>query len=116
MRKSNLKVAKTGPELSETMQKWAAWVRDTFSLEQHHEKILQLACQAFDRGQQARELLDRLGLTYQDRNNCPCVRPEAAVEARCRLDFSRLLKALGLSEETANPPGRPAGSTKRPGK
>jgi len=37
-----------------------------YDLEPHHVRLLTLAAEAWDRGQQAREVLDRDGLTYTD--------------------------------------------------
>ena len=79
----------------------AFWVQTTrfFSFEPDALRLLQLACEAWDRGQQARETLDREGMTYQDRFNAPRLRPEAIIERDSRLAFARLLKQLELADE-----------------
>lgn len=70
-----------------------------FLLEPHHVKLLTLAAEAWDRCQQARELLDAEGLTYLDRFHAPRARPEVAVERDSRIAFARLLRELGLDIE-----------------
>lgn len=52
--------------LKKATKEWFLHVIESYDLEQHHVRILTLACQAWDRGEQARELLDEHGLTYID--------------------------------------------------
>jgi hypothetical protein len=44
-------------------RRWFEHVTDEFALEQHHTRLLTLAGEAWDRCVQAREALDKLGLT-----------------------------------------------------
>lgn len=77
----------------------AAWwlsVTDDFDLDPHHIRLLTLAAEAWDRGQQAREVIDRDGMTYLDRFGCPKPRPEVAIERDSRIGFARLLRELAL--------------------
>jgi hypothetical protein len=77
----------------------AAWwrsVNDDFDLDPHHVRLLTLAAEAWDRGQQAREIIDRDGMTYLDRFGCPKPRPEVAIERDSRIGFARLLRELAL--------------------
>ena len=92
---------------SDTRQWWRAVVAE-YVLEDHHVRLLTLAAETWDRCQQAREILDREGLTYTDRFGQPRARPENAVERDSRIAFARLLRELDLDvdppEERARPP------------
>ena len=87
------------------------WFRDVlaeYTLEAHHVRLLTLAGEAWDRGQQARQEIDRYGLTFTDGNGLPRTRPEIAIERDSRLAFARLLRELDLDvvppAETVRPP------------
>ena len=86
---------------------WWLDVVDEFGLEAHHERLLTLAAEAWDRCQAARAVIDDLGLTFDDRFNQPKARPEVAIERDSRIAFARLLRELALDFE--EPP-----STRRP--
>jgi hypothetical protein len=90
------------------MQAWYRSVVNNYALEAHHLKLLVLACQAFDRAEEARVILDAQGLTYTDRLNCPRSRPEVAIERDNRLAYAKLVRELGLdlAPEEARPPTR----------
>lgn len=79
----------------ETAAWWAAVVAD-FDLDGHHLRLLRLACEAWDRGQQARETLASEGLVFVDRFGAPRARPEVAIERDSRTAFARLVRELGL--------------------
>ena len=85
--------------LSESAKAWWTQTVEFFQFEPDGLRILQLACEAWDRSQQAREILDREGLTYTDRFGAPRLRPEANIERDARISFARLLKQLGLDDE-----------------
>jgi phage terminase small subunit len=72
-------------------------------------RLLVLACQAWDRAEQAREILAREGLTFMDRFDCPHARPEVAVERDSRLAFARLVRELDLDISAPAEPSRPPG-------
>lgn len=82
-----------------TREWWASVVAD-FALEPHHVRLLSLAATAWDRAEQARELVERHGLTFDDRFGAPRSRPEIAVERDSRLAFARLLRELQLDIDT----------------
>jgi len=44
---------------------WWSYVRSHWSLDEHHERLLTLAAESFDRASQAREALAEYGLTYE---------------------------------------------------
>ncbi len=82
--------------LSKPCRDWWREVVTEFELDSQHERILTLACEAWDRGVQAREILANEGLTYLDRFNQPRARPEVAIERDSRIAFARLVRELGL--------------------
>ena len=82
-----------------TTQRWFVDVAESYELEPHHIRLLTLAAEAWDRGQQARAILAKHGLTYQDRFGAPRARPEISVERDCRLGFARILRELALDVE-----------------
>lgn len=90
----------------ETAEWWAAVARD-FSLEPHQIRLLTLACEAWDRGQEAREAISEHGSTYIDRFGQPRARPEVAIERDSRISFARLLRELSLDADGASDGGRP---------
>jgi Phage terminase, small subunit len=59
-------------------------------------EILLKACEAHDRAEQARRILKREGVTYQDRFGQPRSRPEVALERDSRSQFAKLLDQVGL--------------------
>ena len=86
--------------LQKETREWWAVVDKDYALEDHHRRLLTLAGESWDRCQQAREALTKLGLTYNDRFNQPRSRPEVAIERDCRLAFARLLRELNLDIES----------------
>ena len=90
-------------------RKWWRGVVSDYVLEAHHVKLLTLAAEAWDRCCQARELLAKDGLTFDDRWGQPHARPEVAVERDSRLAFARLLRELDLDVEPPAGPHRPPG-------
>ncbi len=95
--------------LTAPTQTWWKSVVTDYQLEPHHLRLLQLAGEAWDRAQQARQVLSDTGLTYQNRFGDPVLRPEAAVERDSRLAFARLVRELDPdveppSEGRARPP------------
>lgn len=89
----------------------AAWWRtvlEDFDLEEHHLRLLRLACECWDRGQEAREALAQHGTTYTDRFGQPRARPEVAIERDARISFARLIRELALDVDgPADPDARP---------
>lgn len=88
----------------------AAWwlsVADAFALEAHHLRLLTLAGEAWDRGQEAREMVAAAGPYFTDRFGQPKAHPALAVERDSRLSFARLLRELALDVDP--PESRPPG-------
>jgi P27 family predicted phage terminase small subunit len=88
-------------------RRWFAAVVADYDLQAHHVRLLTLACQAWDRAEQAREILDRDGLTFADKAGNPRARPEVAIERDSRLAFARLLRELALDVEAPDVESRP---------
>ncbi len=95
------------PHLATPTAGWWRSVVTTYELDDHHLRLLRLACEAWDRGQQAREAIDTEGLTYTDRFDIPRARPEIAIERDARIAFARLIRELGLDSATPADPRPP---------
>lgn len=93
--------------LSPAIKKWWGFIVREFELEQHHLRLLRLACEAWDRCQQCREIIDRDGVSYVDRFGAPRLRPECAVERDSRTAFARLVRELNLDSAPGPDSPRP---------
>lgn len=83
---------------------WNHVVADWSDLEAHHVRLLTLACQAWDRAEDARRIIAKEGMTYLDRFGAPRRHPGCAIEAESRAAFGRLVKQLNLDEVEPGPP------------
>lgn len=90
-----------------------AWYRKVvgeFVLEEHHLRLLQLASEAWDRADEAREIVAKAGPYFADRFGAPRAHPALAVRRDAEIAFARLLRELDLDIEpprsTPRPPGR----------
>ena len=95
---SNRKQHKAPKHLQPATQKWFLLVMADYSLESHHVLLLQLAAEAWDRCQQAREMLDG-GLTVPTADGGLKAHPCVAIERDARLAFARLIRELDLDTE-----------------
>ncbi|TCJ39203.1 P27 family phage terminase small subunit [Parafrankia sp. BMG5.11] len=96
--------------LSADASRWWAEVLRDYSLEGHHLRLLQSACESWDRMQQARQALaDHGGLTFTDERGVIRSHPCVAHERDARISFARLVRELdldaGAPAETRRPPG-----------
>lgn len=89
------------PHLAPETADWWRAVLEEFLLEPHHKRLLRLACEAWDRCQQAREILDRDGLTTQTESGGLKAHPCIGIERDARLAFARLLRELDLDADTS---------------
>ena len=78
-----------------------------FELEEHHRKLLLLACEAFDRCAEAREILARDGLTIPTGDGGQKAHPAVAIERDARTGFMRALRELDLDTEAPPETRRP---------
>jgi phage terminase small subunit len=84
-------------------------------MQSHHLRLLQLACEAWDRAQQAREILATDGITVGGREGIK-PHPAIAIERDSRLAFARLIAQLSLDDEQpVSPSTRDALRSTRPG-
>jgi hypothetical protein len=81
-------------------------VVEDYDLEEHHLRLLQLAAEAWDRAEEAREAMAVHGITFLDRFGCPRARPEIGVERDSRIAFARLIRELDLDLEPPVEPRR----------
>ena len=95
--------------LSAAAQSWWRSVIRDYALEPHHVHLLQAACEAWDRMQQARQALaDHGGLTFTDERGVIRAHPAVAMERDARVAFARLVRELDLDAgglaEASRPP------------
>jgi P27 family predicted phage terminase small subunit len=74
-----------------------------YVLQEHHLRLLQLACEAWDRAQQAREQIDRDGLTIRTADGGIKAHPAVGIERDSRLAVARLVRELDLDTEPPVP-------------
>ena len=91
------------PHLKPETRKWIYRLQREWTLEERHVRLLILAGEAWDRGQQAREILDEEGITVEDRFQQKKPHPCVAIERDSRISFARLLRETGLDIETEPP-------------
>jgi len=87
---------------------WWQSVADRWQLEQHHIRLLTLAAESWDRGQQAREQILRDGPTTGTKEGGLRCHPSVKIESDCRLAFARLIRELDLDLEPPVAASRPA--------
>ena len=85
--------------LSASAAEWWTSCVDRYVLEEHHLRLLQLCCEAWDRATQAREELQRDGLTCPARDGGRRPHPAVAIERDARLAGARLVRELVLDTE-----------------
>jgi P27 family predicted phage terminase small subunit len=84
---------------------WYTRVRSTWVLDEHHQRLLQLACETWDAAQRAREAIARDGVTVATADGRIKAHP-LLVEARsARQQFAGLLAQLEL-DDVGTPGGR----------
>jgi phage terminase small subunit len=90
--------------LSVEMRKFWAEVVGEYELEAEALLTLQVAAEAWDRAQQARELVTKEGLVLANRRH-----PALETERQCHATFLKAIRALGLDIVAPGPIGRPPG-------
>jgi phage terminase small subunit len=84
---------------------WWQSAHQDYDLGEHHSRLLTLACEAWDRACQAREILAKHGIIIGGRQAAARPHPAIAIERDSRLAFARLIAQLSLDAE---PPGADA--------
>ena len=87
--------------------KWWRQVAGSYELEPHHLRLLTLAGEAWDRCQQAREILANEGPVIADRFGQARAHPAVAIERDSRIAFARMVRELGLDTEPPTEAARP---------
>ena len=105
MKKGNFMVPK---HFKKPTREWFESVMGQYELQEHHIRLLTLACEAWERAQDARITLKKLGMVYIDRFKAPKARPEVAIERDASILFARLVRELDLDFETPNDMRPPA--------
>lgn len=85
----------------ESIAWWNQAVGD-FDFEPHHLRLLQAACEAWDRCQAAREQVANTGLTFIDPSGSIKANPAVAIERDARTLFARLVRELNLDGDPNN--------------
>ncbi|MDI7865050.1 P27 family phage terminase small subunit [Rhizobiaceae bacterium n13] len=93
--------------LSDAAKRWWKSVVTDYELEPHHLKLLALACESWDRTQQARAILDREGICVTDDRKNVRAHPAVAIEKDSRIAFARLVRELDLDTEGPSDARRP---------
>lgn len=101
-----MKTPKAPAHLSERSRAWWRSVTTVYALEDHHLKLLEACCVAFDRLEQARVILAVEGLVVNGKQG-PKAHPMLAVERDSRIAVARLIRELDLDTELAPGSARP---------
>lgn len=78
-----------------------------YEMEQHHDHLFLLACEALDRAAQAREILAGEGVTVRDDRGNLRPHPLLTVERDCRTAVARLFRELDLDADVPRSSPRP---------
>jgi P27 family predicted phage terminase small subunit len=89
--------------LSPSARQWWETTVEAYVLHEHHLRLLQLACEAWDRAQEARERLNREGLIVQGAEGGLKAHPAVGIERDARLAVARLVRELDLDTEPPAP-------------
>jgi P27 family predicted phage terminase small subunit len=93
--------------LKAATRRWWAEVCARWVLEEHHQRVLTLAGEAWDVAQEAGALIRREGLTVTTKAGGPRAHPCVKIAAEARLQFFRGIRELDLDLE-------PPAQAKRP--
>ena len=104
---SNQRISESPQHLRPDTAAWYEAVLREFDLEEHHKRLLRMACEAWDAAQAAREAVAKHGMVYDDRFGQPRLRPEVNVERDARISFARLLRELAIDVVEPGEPSRP---------
>lgn len=102
-----MKATKAPRHLKAATRAWWEAVVSDWQLEEHHIRLLTLAGEAWDRCQQARELIAKEGLTVPTKAGGPRLHPAVRVEQDARIAFARLIRELDLDLSAPSAESRP---------
>lgn len=106
-----MSVTKAPKHLSPEAKKWWQRIMETYDIsDDGGQWILQTACEAYQRMSECKAILDRDGLTVEDRHGQKKPHPLIPAERDARAAMLSALKQLNLDLEPLNDrSGRPAG-------
>ncbi|RWA62129.1 MULTISPECIES: P27 family phage terminase small subunit [unclassified Mesorhizobium] len=104
---ASVKAPAAPAHLSAASRKWWDEIVREYQLESHHLRLLQAACESWERMQAARAAIAKHGLTFVDAQGCPKARPEVAIERDAKVGFARLIRELDLDYEPPSESARP---------
>jgi phage terminase small subunit len=112
-----MKNSQAPSHLRQETQAWWTHVHTNWRLEQHHSRLLTMACTAWDRAEAAREVLVKDGMVIGGRKAAVRPHPCIAIERDCRIAFARLVAQLNLDGDPSeiDPNVRAARRSTRPG-
>jgi len=85
-------------KLKPATREWFDTVCQEWELGPHHIRLLVLACQAWERTQEAKAAIDAEGLTVPVAGGVK-THPAVAIERDSRLAFARLLREVNLDDD-----------------
>jgi hypothetical protein len=93
---------KPPPHLAPPTRQW--WIEVAHLIEPHQLYTLTAAAEAWDRLQQARQMLDKNGTTYKDDKGRIHRRVECTIEKDSRVGFLKCMSSLRLDLPPPSPP------------
>lgn len=93
--------------LSASSKRWFNDVVTTWSLEEHHARLLTAACESLDRAAEARKAIEADGAYFKNRFGEIRKHPAIGVERDALTTFARLLRELDLDIEAPADASRP---------
>ena len=92
-------------------------MHEGYELAEHHSRLLTMACEAWDRACEAREILAKDGIVIGGREAAVRPHPCIAIERDSRTAFARLIAQLNLDGDVpeVDPNVRAARRSSRPG-
>jgi phage terminase small subunit len=93
--------------LKKETRDWMNYVLSEYDIDQHHFRLLTLAAEAWETGQEARAAIAEHGAVYLDRFNAPRKRPEVSIQAEARIAFAKILRELDLDVDPPATGSRP---------
>lgn len=82
-------------------------------LEAQQLATLQVACEAYDRSEEARFIIQKEGITFNDKNGYPKKHPAVAIKESAESLYNRSMRELALDYDTKEPPGKRPVRTKK---